>query len=290
MSGSVCGAAHFRVDGMDDRKKTTQEDTVQEERVQEQIPQEQIVQEGTVQEDTVQEDTVQEGTTQMHVIARIYTDFPEKFGIPRQSGLVEQLTGYLVFEPQYRVKEACKGIEEYSHLWLIWGFSQTQRRSWSPLVRPPRLGGNTKAGVFATRSPFRPNPLALSCVRLEEVILDKRFGTVLKVSGIDMVNKSPVYDIKPYLSYCDSHPDAVCGFADRVLSHALHVVMPQEIASRLDDRSRQAIEGILSQDPRTAYVKEEGRIWGITYAGWNIRFRVSGDTLFVTQLCRENRE
>lgn len=215
----------------------------------------------------------------MKIIAHIQTGFPEKFGIPRQSGLVQQLKGRIIFEPQYRVSEAVKGLEDYSHIWLLWNFSQSRREKWSPTVRPPRLGGNKRMGVFATRSPFRPNPIGLSCVKLERIVQDKKLGPVLEVSGVDMVSGTPIYDIKPYLSYCDSHPEAVCGFADTVKSHELSVVFPEKLKVLIPEEKREALTGILKQDPRTAYVEDENRVWGITYEGYNVKFTVEGTEL-----------
>lgn len=220
----------------------------------------------------------------MKIIAHIETGFPEKFGIPRQSGLVQQLKGRIIFEPEYRVPEAVKGLEEYSHIWLLWNFSRAERENWSPTVRPPRLGGNKRMGVFATRSPFRPNPIGLSCVKLEKVIQDPQLGPVLEVSGVDMVSGTPIYDIKPYLSYCDSHPEAVCGFADEVKNHELSVEFPLELQKLVPEEKREALVGILKQDPRTAYIEDEDRIWGITYEGFNVKFVVTGAVLRVTEV------
>lgn len=223
------------------------------------------------------------------VIAHIYTDFDEKFGIPRQSGIVKQCRGRIVFEPEYRNVDALDGIEGYSHLWLIWKFSESVREEWSPTVRPPRLGGNKRVGVFATRSPFRPNPMGLSCVKLEQVILDGADGPELVVSGVDMLNGTPVYDIKPYLSYTDSHPDAVCGFADEVRGYGLEVLIDDEQASLLDNESLDALKELLAQDPRPGY-RHDGadgdRIYGMNYAGYNIKFCVKGRVLRVTEINR----
>lgn len=217
----------------------------------------------------------------MKAIAHIYTEFPEKFGIPRQSGLVESLKGKIIFEPEYRVAEAVRGLEEYSHIWLLWEFSEAAKEKWSPTVRPPRLGGNKRVGVFATRSPFRPNPIGLSSVRLEKIEIDERLGPVLWVSGIDMLDGTPVYDIKPYLAYCDSHPEAECGFADRVKSHALLVTYEEDAVKGIEDMCLQTICEVLAQDPRTAYVTEEDREWGLAYAGYNIRFKVKENVLCI---------
>lgn len=227
----------------------------------------------------------------MKVIAHIYTEFPEKFGIPRQSGLVKGLKGKIVFEPEYRVTEAVKGLEAYSHIWLLWGFSKAERENWSPTVRPPRLGGKKRMGVFATRSPFRPNPIGLSSVCLEKIEYDEKQGPVLYVSGIDMLDGTPVYDIKPYLSYCDSHPDAKCGFADDVKEHALSVECTDEIAvglcnGEIDRETYGTICGILKQDPRTAYLDDEERSWGLSFADYNIKFKVKGTHLQITEISK----
>ena len=227
----------------------------------------------------------------MKVIAHIYTEFPEKFGIPRQSGLVEGLKGKIVFEPEYRVAEAVKGLDAYSHIWLLWGFSEAEREDWSPTVRPPRLGGKKRMGVFATRSPFRPNPIGLSSVRLEKIEYDEKQGPVLRVSGIDMLDGTPVYDIKPYLSYCDSHPDAKCGFADEVKEHTLAVECTDEIAGKIrseeiDRETYETICEILRQDPRTAYLDDEKRNWGLSFADYNIKFMVQGTHLKITEISK----
>lgn len=225
----------------------------------------------------------------MKIIAHIYTDFSEKFGIPRQSGLVEGLRGKIIFEPEYRVAEAVKGLEDYSHLWLLWNFSEAQRETWSPTVRPPRLGGKKRMGVFATRSPFRPNPIGLSCVLLERIEYDDVLGPVLYVSGVDMLDKTPIYDIKPYLSYCDSHADAKCGFADAVKGHALEVQCDAAIAEGMDEKDLETIFEILRQDPRTAYLEDEQRIWGITYGVYNIKFIVSKEQLRILEIKENGR-
>ena len=215
----------------------------------------------------------------MKVIAHIYTEFPEKFGIPRQSGLVRSLQGKIVFDPEYRVAEAVKGLEEYSHIWLLWKFSEAEREKWSPTVRPPRLGGKKRVGVFATRSPFRPNPIGLSSVKLEKVAYEERLGPVIYVSGIDMLDGTPIYDIKPYLSYCDSHADANCGFADEVKNHVLSVTYDPKWEEAVGEEHMQTICDILAQDPRTAYVDDDQREWGLAYKGYNIKFSVRGESL-----------
>lgn len=216
-------------------------------------------------------------------IATVYTDFPEKFGIPRQSSLVSGAKGRIVFEPLYRQRDALRGIEEFSHLWIIWGFSECLRENFSATARPPRLGGKEKRGVFATRAPYRPNPIALSSVRLER-ICDEEDGTVLYVSGVDMKNGTPVYDIKPYLPYVDAHPDALGGFGDRVKDHALYVTMPDALCSRLTDEERETVCALLAEDPRPAYVSDETRVWGMAYKNYNVRFTVVGDTLTVVAI------
>lgn len=212
-------------------------------------------------------------------IATIYTDFPEKFGIPRQSGLTSA-SGKIVFESEYRVKEAFKGIESYSHLWLIWGFSEVKRERWSPTVRPPRLGGNKRVGVFATRSPYRPNPLGLSSVRLEQIV-DTKEGTVLYVSGVDMLNGTPIYDVKPYLAYVDSHPEAKDGFAGETKAYALEVEFSEKVRQLLTKEQEVLLKELLSQDPRPAYQRAEDRIYGMSFAEFELQFRVQEDRLWV---------
>lgn len=222
----------------------------------------------------------------MKVIAHIETEFPTKFGLPRQSGLVEELRATIVFEPEYRVDEALRGIEEWSHLWLLWEFSDAKREKWSPTVRPPRLGGNTRVGVFATRSPYRPNPVGLSCVRLEKVEKTPDRGTVLVVRGADLKNGTPIYDIKPYLTYADSHPEASGGFAEAALSHKLQVVWDEAEPLPLSDEKKATLAAVLSLDPRPAYQEDPERIYGFEFAGYTVRFSVDGDTLFVKEMIK----
>lgn len=217
----------------------------------------------------------------MKIIARIHTDFREKFGLPRQAGLVEALKGRIVFEPEYRNPDAVRGLEGFSHIWLLWEFSEARRDTWSPTVRPPRLGGNKRLGVFATRSPFRPNPIGMSSLRLERVETDTPEGPVIYVSGIDMMDGTPIYDIKPYIPYTDSHPDAVGGFTDEVGRTYLKVSIPDEIGKGLSPDLRAGIEGLLEQDPRPAYKADGDREYGVSYAGLEIRFRVSDGTALV---------
>ena len=220
----------------------------------------------------------------MKIIARIRTDFPTKFGIPRQSGLVKSLKARIVFEPEYRNPDALRGIEGYTYLWLIWEFSEAKRDTWSPTVRPPRLGGNTRMGVFATRSPFRPNPVGLSSVKLEKVEWDAADGPAIIVSGADLMDGTPIYDIKPYLPYVDSHPDAEGGFADPVRSYALQVNFPDELLQKFPEASREALLEILSQDPRPSYQNDPTRVYGLPFAGYDVRFAVQDDTLTVQEI------
>ena len=217
-------------------------------------------------------------------IARMRSDFATKFGIPRQSGLVEQLRSTIVFEPEYRNPDALRGIEEFSHLWLIWQFSEAVRQGWSPTVRPPRLGGNTRMGVFATRSPFRPNNLGLSSVRLLGVEHTAEFGTVLHVGGADLMDGTPIFDIKPYIPYGDCHPDATGGFTDRAGEFLLQVDFPAELLKKLPSDKREAALGVLSHDPRPSYQRGGDRVYGLIFAEHDIRFTVREDTLTVTEV------
>ena len=218
----------------------------------------------------------------MQPIAHIRTAFPDKFGIPRQSGLVPELEGEIVFCPEYRNPDALRGIEEFSHLWLIWEFSGTDRGGWSPTVRPPRLGGNTRVGVFASRSPFRPNPIGLSCVRLVEVLTDTPEGPILRVAGADLMDGTAILDIKPYLPYADAHPDASAGFGGRVYDHALAVEIPENLLAHIPEKERDAVRAVLAQDPRPSYQTDPERVYGMRYAGIEIKFRVDGENLTVT--------
>lgn len=222
------------------------------------------------------------------IIAHIRTDFPEKFGIPRQSGLHRGLS-VIEFEKEYRTDEALRGIEGYSHLWLIWKFSKAERKGWSPTVRPPRLGGNIRMGVFATRSPFRPNPIGLSSVELFGVKKTEN-GSVLVVRGADLANGTPIYDIKPYLAFTDSHPDARGGFSDEKRDYRLTVEIPNELLLLLPEEKRPILAEILEQDPRPAYIDDPERIYGFPFAGFEIRFRVCGGDLFVTEVRKSMSE
>lgn len=216
----------------------------------------------------------------MQPVAHIRSEFAEKFGVPRQSGLVEALEADIVFEPVYRNPDALRGLEDFSHIWLIWVFDRAIRENWSPTVRPPRLGGNTRMGVFATRSPFRPNPIALSCVQLAG-IRQTAEGPVLRVRGADLVDGTPILDIKPYIPYADSHPEALGGFAAEPAGETLEVVIPPELLARIPETKREALRGVLAQDPRPHYQKDPERIYGFSFAGMEIRFSVAGTQLTV---------
>lgn len=220
----------------------------------------------------------------IHAIAHMRSDFPSKFGIPRQSGLVEELRSTIVFEPEYRNPDALRGIEEFSHLWLIWQFSGAVRQGWSPTVRPPRLGGNARMGVFATRSPFRPNNLGLSSVRLLGVERTEEYGTVLHVGGADLMDGTPIFDIKPYLPYGDCHPDAVGGFTEQAKDFLLEVDFPPDLLNQLPPEKQEAAIGVLSHDPRPSYQRDPNRVYGLTFAGHNIRFTVQENQLTVVEV------
>lgn len=225
-------------------------------------------------------------TVSMNVIARMKSDFPTKFGIPRQAGLVEDLQSTIVFEPEYRDPEALRGIEEFSHLWIIWQFSQAVRPDWSPTVRPPRLGGNTRMGVFATRSPFRPNFMGLSSVKLLGVEHTQQYGTVLHVGGADLMDGTPIFDVKPYIPYSDAHPEASGGFTVRAKDFMLTVNFPQDLLSRIPENKRSALLGVLSHDPRPSYQKDPDRAYGLSFGGWDVRFQVREDTLTVLEVTK----
>ena len=217
----------------------------------------------------------------IQVIARMKSDFPTKFGIPRQSGLVETLRSTIIFEPEFRNPDALRGIEGYSHLWLIWQFSGAVRTEWSPTVRPPRLGGNVRMGVFATRSPFRPNSLGLSSVKLLGVEHTEEYGTVIHVGGADLMDGTPIFDIKPYIPYGDCHPDATGGFTDAAGDFLLQVNFPDHLLKQLPQDKQQPAIGVLSHDPRPSYQRKPDRVYGISFAGFDIRFTVNEDTLTV---------
>ena len=219
----------------------------------------------------------------MKVIARIRNGYDGKFGVPRQSGLVEEVISTVVFEPEYRVAEALRGIEEFSHLWLIWAFDRAEREEWTPTVRPPRLGGNTRVGVFATRSPYRPNAIGLSCVRLTAVEKGSE-GTVLKVAGADLMNGTPIYDIKPYLPYADCRPEATGGFTDRTEKRRVEVSLPAEAAERIPEEERKALKAVLREDPRPAYQDDPDRVYAFEFGGRHVEFRVEGGLLTVLEI------
>lgn len=222
----------------------------------------------------------------MKVIAHIETDFDSKFGVPRQSGVIPELTARIVFEPEYRVPEAFRGLEGFTHIWLLWCFSEVVRKEWSPTVRPPRLGGNTRMGVFATRSPFRPNPIGLSSVKLLKVDLDTSEGPVLMVAGADLMNGTPIYDIKPYLPYTDAHPEATGGFTDDIEETrvALQVEIPSDELARIPSEKQKALYQILEADPRPHYQQDTERIYGFSFAGKEVKFKVDGKQLTVVSI------
>ena len=225
-------------------------------------------------------------TAQVKVIAHIRSDFSTKFGIPRQSGLVQELQGKIVFEPEFRSPEAVRGLDAFSHIWLLWQFSKAHKARWSPTVRPPRLGGDKRVGVFATRSPFRPNDIGLSSVRLQRVEIDSHDGPVLYVSGADLVDGTPIYDIKPYLPYVDCHPDATEGYTGQTRLHQLQVEFPAELLARYPQDKQAAIVHVLEQDPRPAYINDPERIYGLSFAGYDVKFKVEGDRLIVCDVVK----
>ena len=215
-------------------------------------------------------------------IAHIHTEFSEKFGVPRQSGLAGSLRGAIVFEPEYSNPDALRGLDGFSHLWLIWEFSANRSQGWQPTVRPPRLGGNERMGVFATRSPFRPNPLGLSCVEIDHIDMD---GPVIYIKGADLMDGTPIYDIKPYISYADSHPDALGGYVDRLEERKLEVVLPEDLEDKIADKLLAAsLVEVLSLDPRPSYHDDPEREYGLSFAGMNVRFKVFLGILTVVSL------
>ena len=216
-----------------------------------------------------------------HIIARMHSDFDQKFGIPRQSGLVEELESTIVFEPEFRNPDALRGLEGFSHLWIVWEFSKARREGWSPTVRPPRLGGNQRLGVFATRSPFRPNPIGLSCVKLVGVEQTEEYGWVIRVAGADLLNGTPIYDIKPYLPYADCKPEAIGGFASAPKEATLTVHIPEEFVEKIPAEKLEAVRGVLAQDPRPSYQDDPERVYGMGFGGMEIKFKVDGDNLTV---------
>ena len=220
----------------------------------------------------------------MEIIARIHTDFPTKFGIPRQSGLIDTLKGRIIFESPYRNPDALRGLDGFSHIWLIWQFSESVRNGWSATVRPPRLGGNTRMGVFATRSPFRPNPIGLSCVRLSSIEWDTPQGPVLHVAGADLMDGTPIYDIKPYLPHADCHPEASGGFSTPVVSYSLEVSFPEALLTLFPEEVRPALMDVLRQDPRPSYQNDPHRVYGVPFHGMDVRFTVQDGVLSVLEV------
>jgi len=225
---------------------------------------------------------------EMKPIAHIRNDYTAKFGIPRQSGLVEEVISAIVFEPEYRNADAFRGLEGWSHLWLIWVFSEAIRDTWSPTVLPPRLGGKTRMGVFATRSPFRPNPIGLSSVKLVDFDLHTKEGPVLYVAGADLMDGTPILDVKPYLPYTDSHPDAIGGFAEPVREYHLEVVFPEEWLAQVPERLRTPVLGLLAQDPRPSYQNDPERVYGVAFGGYDFRFRVRDGVLTICEVEKLN--
>lgn len=221
---------------------------------------------------------------EMKIIARIQNDFPTKFGIPRQSNRIDALKARIIMEPEYRNMDAFRGLEEFSHIWLLWEFSEAVRKDWSPTVRPPRLGGNVRKGVFATRSPFRPNPLGLSSVRLEKIEMDEKLGPILVVSGADLMNGTPIYDIKPYLPSSDIHTEATGGFTDHIEYVQLEVKIPEEVLRQVPEEKRKALLAVLSEDPRPQYQKDPERIYGLAFADMDVHFYVRDGVLQVTDI------
>ena len=226
----------------------------------------------------------------MKIIGHIHTDFPTKFGIPRQSGLVEELKATITFEPEYRNPEAFRGLEDFSYIWLLWKFSKSEKKNWSATVKPPRLGGKKRMGVFATRSPNRPNDIGLSSVKLEKIEFDEKLGPVLTVAGADLMDGTPIYDIKPYIAYADSHPEASEGFAGAVKGKELTVEFPEELLQIYPEEKRKAIVAVLKQDPRPAYDTDETRLYGVEFAGFDVRFTVEGECLKVKELVKLNKD
>ena len=220
----------------------------------------------------------------MKVIGHIRTDFPSKFGIPRQSGLIDGLKGKIILEPEYRNPQVYKGIEEFSHIWLLWEFSEAKKEHWSAIVKPPRLGGKKRMGVFATRAPFRPNNIGLSCVKLDRVEQDEKDGPVLWVAGVDLLDGTPIYDIKPYIPLTDCHPEASEGYTRETKIHELKVEFPEDLLNQYPEEKRQAVLGILAQDPRPTYFQDPERVYGVPFAGFDVKFRVDGDLLIVCGL------
>lgn len=226
-------------------------------------------------------------TLNFDVIATVQSAFATKFGIPRQAGLVPELTSRIVFTPAYRNPDMLRGLEGFSHIWLLWNFSGNRQSGWSPTVRPPRLGGNVRMGVFATRSPFRPNPIGLSCVKLVEILPDTPDGPVLVVAGADLMDGTPILDIKPYVPYADAHPDALGGFTDQAGDFLLEVHFPPQLLEKIPQQEQEALMGVLSHDPRPSYQNDPERVYGLSFSGCNVRFRVEEKQLFVLEVTKE---
>lgn len=220
----------------------------------------------------------------MKVIAKIHTEFPTKFGIPRQSGIIETLQGTIVFEPEYRHPEAVRGLDEFSHLWLIWEFSEAKRDTWSPTVRPPRLGGNVRKGVFATRSPFRPNPIGLSSVKIEKIEINPKLGPVIHVTGADLMDGTPIYDIKPYIVYTDSHPEAISGFAEKPAESLLNVDFPETLLEKIPKTQRESLIAVLAHDPRPQYQDDPDRVYGMAFGDHEVKFRIDDNKVIVMEV------
>lgn len=224
--------------------------------------------------------------TALKTIARMRSDFPEKFGIPRQSSLVEGLVSTVIFEEAYRNPDALRGLEEFSHIWLIWGFSENQRTGWSPTVRPPRLGGNVRKGVFATRAPFRPNPLGLSCVEIDRIEIHPELGPLIRVLGADLMDGTPIYDIKPYIPYADSRPDALGGFASGPPESQLAVHFKEDVSALLSPDTEGTLRALLAQDPRPPYQRNPARVYGMAFQDWELKFSVDGEELTVLSITK----
>ena len=222
------------------------------------------------------------GSDNLKIIAKIYTDFPEKFGIPRQSGIVDN-EGVIVFEPEYRNPDAIRGLEEFNYIWVLWEFSKSRCDNWSPTVRPPRLGGNKRLGVFATRSPFRPNPIGLSSLKLLRIEITENKGPLLYVSGADMLNGTPIYDIKPYLQYADSHEDATHGFTDETLGRLSKVEISEHLSEKIRNEDVSTITELLLEDPRPSYQNDQDRVYSMRYKNYDIKFKVKNDTVYVEE-------
>ncbi len=225
----------------------------------------------------------------MKTIAHIKTDFPTKFGLPRQSGMSDEIKGIIIFEQEYRIKEAFKGLEDFSHIWILWQFSEAVRDNWSPTVRPPMLGGNKRMGVFATRSPFRPNSIGLSCVKLDKIDYDAKDGPLIYVSGCDLMDNTPIYDIKPYLPYADSHSEATGGFTDTLSERSLKVNIKDELLCIIPEEKRQELIFSLSTDPRPSYQNDEAREYGFRFSEFEIGFKVKDKTLTVTRIEKKDK-